>query len=157
MWYEEGRAAEAVGRGGCGEPGPPSPHAAALTEPPGDADGAGAAASLGRAGPDRTPRRAGADGDSAGAARTEGRGEEGEGASCKAPQGTGQAGGRAVTRMYRRGGARREGWQPAGDCARAPGCQHTAHAPALTPSVSGRGGGSETSGRVSQPAAGRAP
>lgn len=96
------------------------------------------------AGPGRTPRRAGADGDSAGAARTEGRGEEGEGASRKAPQGTGRAGGRAVTRMYRLGGARMEGGHPAGECARAPGCQHTAHAPALTPSVSGRGGGSET-------------
>lgn len=35
------------------------------------------------------------------------------------------------------------GGRPAGDCASAPGCQRTAHAPASTPSVSGRGGGAK--------------
>lgn len=74
------------------------------------------------------------------------RGEGGEGggaASRTAPQGTGRAGGRAVTRMYRRGGRGWGGGRPAGDCASAPGCQRSAHAPASTPSVLGRGGGAK--------------
>lgn len=81
-----------------------------------------------------------------------GRGEAGEGERTHSTTGDrpcGRACGDPDVPARGKGGGRR----PAGDCASAPGCQRTAHAPASTPSVSGRGGGAKlrrAGGRASE-------